>query len=257
MRKALTLFILLFGIIDLSCAQLSSNAASNPEAITKNVMSFLVYQRDHLRLAEHFSPFDSQLQPISKGQFLKALTTGQYLPLRLDPKNGIARYRLYKLSHTTSQDVKQVIVQTAENYLNHYRLEGQQFPPFRYVDLDGRVYTPESTRGKVLVLNSWFIKCQSCNEEMPLLNDLTDLYKNRNDILFVGIAFDSKEALRSFLERKTFKYAIASVKQSYIEQTLHSNMYPTHWLIDKKGVIVKVVNAPAELAVALNEEVTK
>jgi peroxiredoxin len=257
MRKAFTLFILLFGITNLSCAQLSANAASKPEAITKDVVSFLIYQRDHLHLTERFSPFDALSKPISKGRFLKALTTGLYLPLRLDPKNGIARYRLYKLRPATSQDVRQVIVQTAENYYNHYRLEGQRFPSFRYVDLDGKVYTPESTRGKLLVLNSWFINCKACNEEMPALNELTDQYKNRKDILFVGIAFDSKEALRSFLKKKTFKYAIASVKESYIEQTLHSNAYPTHWLVDKKGVIVKVVDTPAELAITLSQEVAK
>jgi len=79
---------------------------------------------------------------------------------------------------------------------------------------------------------------------MPELNAVVDKYQNRKDILFVSIAFDSKASLIKFNKRKGFKYAIASVPETYIEQTLNANAYPTHWVINRDGRIVKRTNEP-------------
>ncbi len=229
----------------------------NPAAVSKDGMAMAYYQRDHLRLAEDFSAYDSHSHSISKKQFLQQLTTGNYLPLRLNSPNGAWTYQLYKLTGREGKDVKEIIQQFAGNYLQHYEMEGKKFPPFHYVDLDGKVYTRENTKGKILVLKSWFIRCQACNEEMPELNNVVDQYKNRKDILFVSIAFDTKMALVAFEKKKGFKYAIAPVKEHYISKTLKTNEYPTHWIINKQGIIVKMVNEPGELIAALSREASK
>jgi len=85
-----------------------------------------------------------------------------------------------------------------------YQMEGKQFPKFHYVDLNGNTYTSENTKGKILVLKAWFISCKACVAEMPMLNKLTEEYKNRKDIVFVSIAWDSKKALEAFEKRVGF-----------------------------------------------------
>lgn len=92
---------------------------------------------------------------------------------------------------------------------------GKQFPDFHFVDLNGKTYDRKNTKGKILGLKSCFIACQACNEEMPALNELTDRYKNRKDILFVSIAFDSEQALTRFINKRVFKYAVVRVKKSF------------------------------------------
>jgi peroxiredoxin len=108
-----------------------------------------------------------------------------------------------------------------------------------------------------MVLKSWFIACHACNEEMPALNELTDRYKNRKDVLFVSVAFDSETDLKRFAKKRVFKYAIVPVKESFIEETLKSSEYPTHWIIDRHGRIVKMVNNPDEMITALSKEASR
>ena len=54
-----------------------------PETILKDFMSLLQYKRDHLGLSEPFTALDENSVALSKAQFLKQLSTGNYLPLRL------------------------------------------------------------------------------------------------------------------------------------------------------------------------------
>jgi len=46
---------------------------------------------------------------------------------------------------------------------------------------------------------------------LPALNKLVTQYVNRKDIVFVSLAFDKKEALKEFLSKTTFKYAVLSL----------------------------------------------
>jgi peroxiredoxin len=238
-------------------AQKPGKAMIAPAIVTKDVMALAYYQRDHLRLAGDFTAYDNHLRPISKKEFLQGLTTGTYLPLRLSSPSETWTYKLYPLTGYEPKGIKEVIKQFANTYLAHYKMEGKKFPPFHYTDLNGKVYTPGNTKGKIIVLKSWFIHCQACNEEMPELNEVVNYYKNRKDILFISIAFDLKAKLVEFERKKAFRYAIVPVKESYIEKTLLTNEYPTHWIINKQGIIIKMVNEPAEMISALNREAAK
>jgi peroxiredoxin len=254
MSKFLIALALLCSSTLFSTAQSIGKAMVVPSSVTKDALSLAYYKQDHLRLADDFSAFDGKSQPLTKRQFLKALTTGNYLPLRLTSQNSTYCYRLYKLNTTVSKDVKGSIAQFARTYLRQYEMEGKQFPDFHFVDLNGKTYDRNNTKGKILVLKSWFIACYACNEEMPKLNRLTDKYKDRKDILFVSITFDSEVALKRFVKKRIFKYAIVPVKESFIEQTLKSSEYPTHWIINRQGKIVKMVNNPDEMIAALSKE---
>jgi len=121
-------------------------------------------------------------------------------------------------------------------------MEGQPFPKFDFTDLNGKQYTNENTKGKIVVLKCWFIRCHACIAEFPELNEMVNQYKDRNDIVFVSLAFDQEAALKEFLLKKPFSYATVSVKQSYFKDTLNVISCPTHFLIDKDGKIVKIVN---------------
>ena len=111
--------------------------------------------------------------------------------------------------------------------------------------------------GKVVVLKCWFIHCLSCVQEMPELNEFVEKYKSKNDILFISLAFDSKEKLDSFLLTDKFSYAVLPVPQSFMEDSLKVSGYPTHFIIDKIGIIRKVVTDYHEMIPTLNNELSK
>ncbi|MGK0324190.1 MAG: thiol-disulfide isomerase/thioredoxin, partial [Psychroserpens sp.] len=61
-------------------------------------------------------------------------------------------------------------------------------------DIEGNSHTLESLKGKVVVINFWFINCKPCVAEIPDLNKLKAKFNNK-DAVFVAIALDSKPSL--------------------------------------------------------------
>lgn len=62
---------------------------------------------------------------------------------------------------------------------------------------DGKTQSFAQWRGKTLVVNFWATWCPPCREEMPAFSRLQAKYA-ANGVQFVGIAFDSIQAVREF-----------------------------------------------------------
>ena len=176
---------------------------------------------------------------------------------QLYSKYNAWEYQLYKLKPGVDRDAQIMLKQTGLTYYSIYQIKGKPVPDFHYVDLNGKVYTSANTKGKIVVLKAWSTSCIPCVAEMPELNKLVDKYKGRKDIVFVSIAFDSKEKLQKFTKRTLFKYAIVPVSIRYIQDTLHGTGYPIHWVINKQGVVVSMSYNKSDMIAALNKEAAK
>ncbi len=227
------------------------------DSIIKNMNSLLAYNSAHLRLEDNFLAYDEQGHTITKQRLLEQTATGKYLPLQVYSKGNVWAYRLYKLPENTDQDVRLMLKQIGVIYYGFYQSIGKPLPPFHYVDLNGNVYTSANTKGKIMVLKAWSTSCIPCVEEMPMLNKLVDQYKSRKDIIFVSIAYDSRERLRAFMNHRTFKYAVVPMPIDYIQKTLHVTGYPAHWVINKQGVVVSMSYDKSDMIAALNKEAQK
>jgi len=256
-RLIILLIIAKFIFANTAFCQLRARPVVPPDSILKNMNNFLQYNNDHLMFDGDFVTYDEHGHNISKGQFLKMVATGNYLPLQLYSKYNAWEYQLYKLKPGADSDVQAMLKQTGLTDYGIYQMKGKPFPNFHYVDLNGKVYTTANTKGKIVVLKAWFTSCIPCVAEMPELNKLVDKYKNRKDIIFVSIAFDSKEKLQKFTKRTLFKYAIVPVSMDYIQDTLHGTGYPIHWVINKQGVVVSMSYDSGEMIAALNKEAAK
>ena len=51
-------------------------------------------------------------------------------------------------------------------------------PTFKVASLDGKVFDSVDLKGKVVVLNLWFVNCPYCIEEVKILNKVVDDYQN-------------------------------------------------------------------------------
>lgn len=60
---------------------------------------------------------------------------------------------------------------------------------FSFTSLDGRRFELAALRGQVIVLSFWFVGCQPCQAEVPLLNKLVEQFHDQNGV-FLAPALD-------------------------------------------------------------------
>ena len=216
-------------------------------------LTWWTYFSDSTTLSDDFVALDSSLQKMAKQSFLEELTTGKYIPLKLPSTDSNTYLQLHPLSPQADRSIAETMVSKSNAVLDQFRMEGTAFPAFSWTTLDGQEFNNHNTRGKYLIVKCWFVACQACIEEMPELNALVAENQDRDDIEFISLAYDSPEALRKFLQRREFTYLVAPVERDYLESDLHVYNYPTHIVVDKGGVIKKVVNTVDELKTALDK----
>jgi peroxiredoxin len=106
---------------------------------------------------------------------------------------------------------------------------------FEISDLNGNMFKLAELRGKVVVLNFWFIGCKPCVLEMPDLNGLKAKY-NTADIVFAGITFDNINQVKTFLKKTPFNYTILTNAKEICKKWGVS-AFPTNIIIDKQGIV--------------------
>ncbi|MBC9914856.1 TlpA family protein disulfide reductase [Chitinophaga varians] len=254
--RAILLSLLLSGLI-LSCRSTNGHADKiepvvPADRIMKDMVSFLYYQRDYLRLHGKFTAVDTSFAPIDRAAFFQAIRSGDYLPLRLKTTDSAVSYQLCVVPASANASAKQVLLQTGAQLYVDYAREGKKFPAMDFTDLTGKHYDSLTLAGKTVVLKCWFVHCVACVDEMPRLNQLVADNKNRKDIVFLSLASDTPQQLSAFLKKKQFDYAVIPVTQQFFNDTLQVTSYPTHMII-RDGIIQKAAGNAEDLIDALND----
>ncbi len=113
---------------------------------------------------------------------------------------------------------------------------GTKFGTFNETDINGNRYKLKDLKGKVIVINFWFINCPPCRMEIPELNELVASYKDNKDVIFIGIALDEKYELQEFLKTFPFDYNIIENGRN-LASSYSVNSFPTHVVVDRDGKI--------------------
>jgi thiol-disulfide isomerase/thioredoxin len=120
--------------------------------------------------------------------------------------------------------------------------------------LDGTIKTFEDFKGKVLVINFWYINCGPCIIEMPYLNNLVDKYKDE-DIQFLALSFDSLPDINDFLKRTDFIYEHGSIPRSFMYD--FTPVSPGHFVVDEQGIIRDIlIGAPRNTEIIFDKLVS-
>ena len=256
MKKYILLALSVVVVLIFSCSRKPNYGQPNVdfESIKKSQSLWWTYQNKNIVLSSNFIAFDHSSNRISKDLFLKSLATGDFIPLKLTSTDS-TYYKLYQLDKKSDKSIPDVMKSIAEEAYKNFRLEGTVFPKFELKDLNGVEYNTENTKDKIVVLKCWFIACPPCIEEFPKLNELVEKYKNHSDIVFISLAFDSKEKLEPFLLKNPFLYAVVPDQKQFVFYDLNIKEYPTHIIIDKNGIIRKVVTSADEMIDALENDV--
>lgn len=258
MKKLQLITILLLSIFVFSCNEKTKKTQLTEKTemlepkvsiseLTSDFLKWWTYYSYNISLSSDFTGLDELSDTIDKRQFLEKLITGNYIPLKIKSDGKVELYKLYKLDANADKNIGSTIKNESTTVYGLYEMEGTPIPQFNFTDLNGNIYNNENTKGKTIILKTWFINCQNCVAEFPELNEFVGKYKDRNDIIFLSLALDTKSELEKFLQQKEFDYKVVPNQKEFILKELNLNIFPTHLVVDENGTILKVVNNASEM----------
>ncbi|MBU0511454.1 MAG: TlpA family protein disulfide reductase [Chloroflexi bacterium] len=122
---------------------------------------------------------------------------------------------------------------------------GQSVPEFELTTYDDEVFSSTSLVGKVVVLNFWASFCVPCAEEASELETAWQFYKDRGDVIFLGVAWsDMDTRALEYLDRYGITYPNGPDIRTRISQAFRTRGVPETYIIDKNGIISHVQIGP-------------
>lgn len=164
--------------------------------------------------------------------FSKLMNSGEWM---MDEKTADDGNNYIQMRKATEKE-KEMIKKMMQNQVGESDLVGKDAESFSLTDIKGNKITTENTKGKVVVLNFWFIACKPCIQEIPDLNKVYEKYKDNKDVVFASITFDGKDAVAKFLETHPISYPVVTDNKETLAN-YGINGYPTNMVISKDGKV--------------------
>ena len=108
------------------------------------------------------------------------------------------------------------------------------------------LYTPDGKRmsltqlkGKVVLMDFYFIGCFGCMLSLKPLNNLYEKYKGKNFVIASLTERDSKQSVLEFEKNYRLKYP-GYINAADVVKAYHVKGFPTFYYIDKEGKIANV-----------------
>ena len=240
MKRILMLVFASFMVISSNYAQESQATKENPLAGLRKANLTDLDPSTPLMLDGFSTPVYTENLTLMKGNdFIKAMNSGDYFPeVYLDSNKDVKALVLKKA--TELQKSQMMIKNPNSEMPEKIDLIGKQALPFSVTDINGKNYSLESLKGKVIVINFWFVECKPCVMEMPELNKLVEKYENK-DVVFLGLAINQKDKIEQFLKKTTYKYNTVPAANDVID-TYGVTSFPMHIVIDKNSNVIFAAN---------------
>ena len=145
-----------------------------------------------------------------------------------------------------SETINQTIISTLKIGFIHQELDGmvvmkpldmymnREFPIFNLNHLGGKNINSEQLKGKPTLVYMWSTNCDTCVDDIELMNDYQALYKN--EMNFVAITKNTKRKVEKFLNKTPFNFIQLTDAKSFINQ-LKISSYPVILILDQEGIV--------------------
>lgn len=126
-------------------------------------------------------------------------------------------------------------------------------PDFSLAARDGGTVTLSGQKGRVVLLNFWATWCDSCKEELPVLNELQRARAgDRFELLAVSVDDDPAKVVPRFADAHAMKYRILYAdRRTMAEYAVR--MLPTSFLIAPDGTIARRYVGPLDARAVEND----
>ena len=190
---------------------------------------------DSVEVGENVLYVDETWKPISSIEYIEQYRfvkhekslyqQGDQYAVKLDPLTDPLKLKMF--------------TENSERFTQVYELNKKPVPHFELTTIEGKMFTPEELKGKVVVLSFWFIGCPPCIREMPELNEIVDKYEGNEEVIFLSYSLDEADNLKAFLKKKTFKFHIGDKHNDMSAFSVRG--YPTNFIIDQHGVVDLII----------------
>jgi thiol-disulfide isomerase/thioredoxin len=114
-------------------------------------------------------------------------------------------------------------------------------PDFKTKDLDGRSYTKKDLlNGKITFINLWFVACPPCIAEIPNLNRLYEIMKDKPGFQFFAITYDTDSIARDAIKKYEIRFPVLTVSVKEALSLTFGKGFPTNMIVDKEEKIRSV-----------------
>ncbi|NHA06580.1 TlpA family protein disulfide reductase [Mucilaginibacter sp. HC2] len=163
----------------------------------------------------------------------KLMSTGKY---KLSPVQHDSDSTAFILTERDETAENKVMAKAPKPEETKFFKNGNSFTFFDMKEVNGTILRQADLKGKIVVLNFWFIACPPCRYEMPELNRLTEAYQGRKDVVFIGISLDKTDNIERFLKVSPFKYHIVGDSMPLFAY-YGVDQCPASLVVDKDGTI--------------------
>lgn len=119
---------------------------------------------------------------------------------------------------------------------------GNYAPNFTLKDMEGKDISLKDYRGKVVFLNFWATWCKPCEAEMPSMEQIYQDYKDEGfKIMAISVDKGNLDKVEPFVKKRGLSFPVFLDPSHKIEDAYRIKFTPTTLLIDRKGVIKKVI----------------
>ena len=193
--------------------------------------------------------YDDNFMLIQEEDFMKIMMAGDYIPEPyIDSAKSVKAFVLRKATELEKERMNEMSVKMQTPLLSDSELIGKMAPPFSVTDISGKQYTLDNLKGKIIVMNFWFIECKPCVMEIPELNKIVDTYQDK-EVVFLGFALNDKLKIESFLKKKPYAHNLIPDSKEVVEK-FKVGSFPTHILIDKNAMISFVTSGYGPTTIA-------
>jgi len=132
----------------------------------------------------------------------------------------------------------------AGNHGNHYISIGRPVPEFEHSTLSGERISWQSLRGKVVLINFWYMDCSACQSSFEYLTRLQEQFGDQQFMVLGMNGIDrNREALSAYKKKHAINYPLLMADE-YTEKRYTIRVYPTIYLIDRHGRLQYIHHGP-------------
>jgi len=105
---------------------------------------------------------------------------------------------------------------------------------FTLTDLQGKAWTLQSLKGKVVLVNFWATWCPPCRKEMPDLDALYQKYKDRG-LIVLAISDEDAAKVRPYIQEHNVSYPILLDPGRKVNEAFQVEGIPKSFVYDRNG----------------------
>ncbi|MGO4293218.1 TlpA family protein disulfide reductase [Chitinophaga sp. RAB17] len=117
---------------------------------------------------------------------------------------------------------------------------GEVAPNWTLSDANGKKMSLTQMKGKVVMMDFFFIGCGPCMRSLKPLNNLHEKYKNQQVAMASITNRDSKKAILEFQQQYKIKNPVY-INADDVVKSYHVTGFPTFYFIDKEGKVAAVI----------------